>query len=67
MLILTRRIEETFRVGNDVKITVLGVQGNQVRIGISAPKSVKVHREEIWQKINKDSNQVDWVGHGGDE
>ncbi len=48
MLILTRRIGETLMVGDDVKVTVLGVNGNQVRIGVDAPKNVEVHREEIY-------------------
>jgi carbon storage regulator len=51
MLILTRRVGETVRVGDDVTITILGVKGNQVRVGISAPKSVAVHREEIYERI----------------
>jgi carbon storage regulator len=54
MLILTRRIGEIIRVGNDVTISVLGIKGNQVRIGIEAPKSVPVHREEIYQRIKKE-------------
>jgi len=51
MLILTRRAGETVMIGNDVTITVLGVKGNQVRIGINAPKDVAVHREEIFERI----------------
>ena len=51
MLILTRRISESLMVGDDVKITVLGVKGNQVRIGIEAPKDIAVHREEIYRRI----------------
>jgi carbon storage regulator len=51
MLILTRRVGETLMIGADVAITVLGVKGNQVRIGVKAPKDVAVHREEIFEKI----------------
>lgn len=51
MLILTRRINESIIIGNNVKITILGVTGNQVRIGIDAPKDVSVHREEIYKRI----------------
>lgn len=57
MLILTRRIGEALMVGNDVAITVLGVKGNQVRLGIDAPKDVAVHREEIFQKIKEQSSK----------
>jgi carbon storage regulator len=54
MLILTRRTGETIYIGNEVTLTVLGVKGNQVRFGINAPKSVPVHREEIYERIKRE-------------
>ena len=54
MLILTRRVNETLNIGDDVQVTVLGVKGNQVRIGINAPRDVAVHREEIYLRIKRE-------------
>ena len=59
MLILTRRISESIIIGNDVKITVLGVKGNQVRLGIDAPKDLSVHREEIYERIKHEKKDDD--------
>lgn len=56
MLILTRRVGETVMIGNDVTVTVLGVKGNQVRIGVNAPKDVAVHREEIYERIKREED-----------
>src|SRR5690348_3952773 len=70
MLILTRRVGETVMIGDEVTITVLGVKGNQVRVGINAPKSVAVHREEIYERIQREreggvnGNSGDPGGHG---
>lgn len=57
MLILTRRVGETVMIGDDVTVTVLGVKGNQVRIGVNAPKEVAVHREEIFERIKREEQQ----------
>jgi carbon storage regulator len=67
MLILTRRPTETLVIGDDVTVTVLEIKGNQVRIGVNAPRNVAVHREEIFEKIRaervEDSKSNDGIGH----
>ncbi|PAV24554.1 carbon storage regulator CsrA [Tamilnaduibacter salinus] len=65
MLILTRRVGETLMVGDEVTVTVLGVKGNQVRIGVNAPKDVAVHREEIYQRIQSEQDD-DSAGPGNE-
>ncbi len=57
MLILTRRVGETLMIGDEVSVTVLGVKGNQVRIGVNAPRDVSVHREEIYERIKNEQQQ----------
>ena len=66
MLILTRHAGETVMIGSDITITVLGVKGNQVRIGINAPKDIAVHREEIYERIQQENNTED-NNHSMDE
>jgi carbon storage regulator len=64
MLILTRRVGETVMIGSDVTVTVLGVKGNQVRVGINAPRDVAVHREEIFERIRREE-QAGHAAHAG--
>ena len=59
MLILTRKVNETLMVGDDVSVTVLGIKGGQIRIGINAPREIAVHRQEVYERIKRES--------GGDE
>jgi carbon storage regulator len=58
MLILTRRVGESLMIGDNVNVTVLGIKGNQVRLGVNAPKEVSVHREEIYQRIQREHANV---------
>ena len=57
MLVLSRRLDETLIIGDDIKITVLGIAGNQVRIGIAAPKEISVHREEVYIRIKQETEK----------
>ncbi|HQU14684.1 MAG: carbon storage regulator [Chromatiales bacterium 21-64-14] len=67
MLILTRRVGETLMIGDEVTVTVLGVKGNQVRIGVNAPKEVAVHREEIYERIKREQQDQNHGGGGAAE
>lgn len=66
MLILTRRIGESVVIGDDIHITVLGVKGNQVRLGVNAPKDVSVHREEIYQRIQFEKEAKEKSGNSAE-
>jgi carbon storage regulator len=59
MLILTRRLNETLMIGTEITVTVLGVKGNQVRLGVNAPRNVAVHREEIFDRVQADKRETD--------
>ncbi|PHM23729.1 carbon storage regulator CsrA [Xenorhabdus budapestensis] len=59
MLILTRRPQEKIRVGDDLEIVILGINGNQIKIGVQAPEGIPVHREEIYQRIQQEQNKVE--------
>ena len=58
MLILTRKIGEAVKIGDDIEVSIIGVKGNQVRLGINAPNDVAVHREEIYERIKQDSQSA---------
>lgn len=64
MLILTRRVGETLMIGDTITVTVLGVKGNQIRLGVNAPKDVAVHREEIYDKIHGQEKQEEKISNG---
>ncbi len=65
MLILTRRVGETVMIGDEVTVTVLGVKGNQVRLGVNAPKDIAVHREEIYERIRREQEPSGNVASSG--
>ena len=67
MLILTRRVGETLMIGDEVTVTVLGVKGIQVRIGVNAPKEVAVHREEIYERIKREQQDANDVAGAGQD
>ena len=59
MLVLTRRTGESLMIGDDIKLTIIGINGNQIRVGIEAPKSVSVHREEVYYRIQQENGNVE--------
>jgi carbon storage regulator len=63
MLILTRRIGESVMIGDNIKVTVLGVKGNQIRVGVDAPKEIEVHRDEIYARVLKEREAASPVAH----
>lgn len=67
MLILTRRVQESIKVGNDITVTVLDVRGNQVRIGIAAPRDIAVHREEIYERIKQEEKEKERLNRRNSE
>ena len=67
MLILTRRVGESLMIGDEISVTVLGIRGNQVRIGVNAPKDVSVHREEIYERIQQEKSGGTPPGENKDE
>jgi carbon storage regulator len=67
MLILTRRVGETVMIGDDITVTVLGVKGNQVRVGVNAPRNVAVHREEIFERIKREESGDAPEGESGED
>ena len=66
MLILTRRVTESLMIGNDVTVTILGIKGNQVRVGVQAPRDLPVHREEVYARIQQESGLQQESGHDGE-